>query len=43
MQFIQDGGLGDEKMLEGIYNLELGEEFLVLMIEYVGELVKQET
>ena len=34
-QYIQNGGLDDEKTLEGIYDFEFGEEFLVLVIEYV--------
>ena len=29
-------------MLEGIYDFEFGEEFLVLVIEYVGGPEKQE-
>ncbi len=29
-------------MLEGIYDFDLGEEFLVLVIEYVGGPEKQE-
>ena len=41
-QYIQDGGLDDEKMLEGIYDFEFGEEFLVMIIEHVGGLEKQE-
>ena len=28
-------GLEDEKMLEGIYNFDFGEEFLVLVIRFV--------
>lgn len=43
MQYIQDGGLDDEKMLEGIYDFEFGEEFLVFVIEYVDGPEKQET
>jgi hypothetical protein len=34
-QYIRDGGLDDEKMLDGIYDFDFGEEFLVLVIEYV--------
>jgi hypothetical protein len=34
-QYIQDGGLDDE-ILDGVYDFEFGEEFLVLVIEYVG-------
>jgi hypothetical protein len=34
-QYIQEGGLDDEKMLEGIYDFAFGEEFLVLVIEYM--------
>lgn len=35
-------GLDDEKMLDGIYNFEFGEEFLALVIEYVGGPERQE-
>ena len=41
-QYIQDGGLNDEEMLEGIYDFEFGEEFLVLVIEYIDGPEKQE-
>ena len=34
--------LDDEEMLEGIYDFELREEFLVLVIQYVGGPEKQE-
>jgi hypothetical protein len=35
-QYIQDGGLNDEEMLEPVWDFEFGEEFLVLVIEHVG-------
>jgi hypothetical protein len=35
-QYLQDGGLDDEKMLERVWDFEFGEGFLVLMVEYVG-------
>ena len=41
-QYIQDGGLDDEEILEGIYDFEFGEDFLVLVIEYVDGPEKQE-
>ena len=41
-QYIQDGGLDDEKMLEGVFDFEFGEEFLVLVIEYADVPEKQE-
>jgi hypothetical protein len=41
-RYIQEGGLDDEEMLEGIYDFEFGEEFLVLVIEYVRGPEKQE-
>jgi hypothetical protein len=34
-QYIQDGGLNDEEMLEPVWDFEFGEEFLVLVVEYV--------
>jgi hypothetical protein len=34
-QYIQEGGLDDGKLLEPVWDFELGEEFLVLVIEYV--------
>ena len=34
-QYIQDGGLNDEEMLEPVWEFEFGEEFLVLIIEYI--------
>jgi hypothetical protein len=41
-EYIQDGGLDDEQILEGIYAFEFGEEFLVLVIEYIDGPEKQE-
>ena len=35
-QYIQDGGLNDEEMLEPVWDFEFGEEFLVLVIEYMS-------
>jgi hypothetical protein len=34
-QYIRDGCLNDEEMLDGIYEFEFGEDFLVLVIEFV--------
>jgi hypothetical protein len=34
-QYIQDGGLNDEEMLEPVWDFEFGEEFFVLVIVYV--------
>jgi len=34
-QYIQDGGLNDEDILDPVWDFEFGEEFLVLVIEYV--------
>ncbi len=41
-QYIRDGGLNDEKMLEPVWDFEFGEEFLVLIIEFVVGPEKQE-
>jgi hypothetical protein len=41
-QYIQDGGLNDEEMLEPVWDFEFGEEFLVLVIEYMDGPEKQE-
>ena len=41
-KYIQDGGLNDEEMLGPVWDFEFGEEFLVLVIEYVGGPEKQE-
>jgi len=35
-QYIQDGGLNDEEMLEPVWDFEFGEEFLVLIIEHLA-------
>jgi len=34
-QHIQDGGLDPERTLEPVWDFEFGEEFLVLVIEYL--------
>ena len=41
-QYIQNGWIDDEDMLDGIYDFEFGEEFFVLVIEYVDGPEKQE-
>jgi hypothetical protein len=41
-QYIQDGGLNDEQILEPVWEFEFGEEFLVLVIEYVNGPENQE-
>jgi hypothetical protein len=41
-QYVQYGGLDDEKMLDGVYDFEFGEKFLVLVIEHVDGPVNQE-
>jgi hypothetical protein len=39
---LQSDGLDDEKMLNGVYDFDFGEEFLVLVIEHVDGPEKQE-
>ena len=41
-EYIQDGGLNDEELLDSLRDFEFGEEFLVLIIEYVDGPEKQE-
>ncbi len=41
-QYIRDGGLDDRELLDGMKDLDFGEEFLVLVIEYVDGPQKQE-
>jgi hypothetical protein len=36
LRYIKDGGLDDERMLEPLWGIEFGEEFLVLVIEYMS-------
>lgn len=41
-QYIQDGGLDDDEILEPVWDFEFGEESLVLVIEYVDDRENQE-
>ena len=39
--YIREGGLDDEELLEGLKGQDFGEDFLVLVIEYVDGPEKQ--
>ena len=39
--YIRQGGLDDEKILEGLKDFDFGEEFLVLVIEHLDGPEKQ--
>ncbi len=39
--YIREGGLDDEELLEGLRDQDIGEDFLVLVIEYVDGPEKQ--
>jgi hypothetical protein len=40
-QYIRDGGLDDRELLDGMKDLDFGEEFLVLVIQHVDGPKKQ--